>query len=676
MDLTQESTDADTANLLIQVGKLQRRLDRERRARLEAEAIAEKGLRELYDRQQQLLLLETIATQANQSTSVEETFRLALVEICRYTNWSLGHMYDVVAGEPSRLVPSRIWHTPSRAALLPFLDDTLTREFLPGEGLPGRVYASRMAAWLPDVAQDDNFVRHATARQCGLRAGLGFPVLVGKEVVAVLEFFSFDKLQPDAQLLTVLSQIGTQLGRVIERQQSEQKLIHDASHDPLTGLPNRLLFLDRLSRAVARRQRHAFASYAVLFIDLDRFKLINDSLGHSAGDQLLCEIARRLVDALGTERSADKTSAEGSSAAHTLARLGGDEFTVLLEEIPHPSAAVEIAERLLLALRQPILLDGHEVHTGASIGIASSATEYASADDIMRDADLAMYRAKTQGRGRVAIFDPTLHDLAVERLSVESGLRRAMRDKEFVLHYQPIIALETDTVVGFEALLRWQRGPTDLALPAEFISIAEDTGMIVFIGAWVIQEACMNMARWHREYPATDQLSISVNVSPRQFTQPDFVAMIKQALNLSGLAPKFLRLEITEGVTFHNAERAIVVLEHLRDLGVRISIDDFGTGYSSLSYLHRLPFDTLKIDRSFITAMLEGNESRAIIQSILALARNMKMEVVAEGTELATHVAALRDMGCKYAQGFFFSKPVDMPGVQALLQRGGSLAGP
>lgn len=649
-------------DLNLRILKLENRLQRERTARLQAEAIAEKGLSDLYEKQQQLELLEAIATKANQSASVDDTFRFAVEAICRHTGCQIGSVYMLAAGGTQRLVPTPICHTDEADRLRDFIASTQRIEFAGGHGLPGRVLEAGTAVWIADVTHDPEFRRTAAAAACGLHAAFAFPVLVGNEVLAVMEFFYRTVLEPNEPLLAVMGQIGTQLGRVIERKRAEDKLIHDASHDPLTALPNRLLFTDRLERAVAVNKRRPEAGFAVLFIDLDRFKLVNDSLGHAAGDALLIEIADRLSTALAqTERSND------FDVLPTLARLGGDEFTILLEELSSSGIAIEIAERLQDALRRPLTIEGQEVYTSASIGIASSDAGYSSAADIMRDADLAMYRAKSEGRARIAVFHQSLHEAAKHRLSLESDLRSALRNQEFVLHYQPIIALDTNTLTGFEALVRWQRGSGELVPPSDFIALAEETGLIVFIGNWVMREAFNTLASWQRAHPRTVPLTMSVNVSPRQFRQPDFVEQVIKAVKESGAPPETIRLEITESVTIQDADHAIEILQRLRDVGVRVSIDDFGTGYSSLSYLHQLPFDTLKIDRSFVNALQRQSDGHRIVQTILDLAKNLRMDVVAEGTETAYHVDQLRQMGCAYAQGYYFSRPLDQAAATALL---------
>lgn len=654
MDSTRQLEALQAENL-----KLRRRLERERLARVEAEAIAEKGLRELYDKQQQLQLLEAVAGAANQAISVADALQYAVRTVCWFTGWQLGHAYltDVARAQP-RLLSTSIWHGVDGEdgnRFHEFYHVTETVEFRAGVGLPGRVLASAAPVWVGDITLDAaSFPRASVAQRAVLRAAFAFPVLLGGEVTAVLEFFANRVAEPDETLLRLMTQIGNQLGRVVERKRAEDQLIHDAFHDPLTGLPNRALFAERLARAVARGTRHRGQPFAVLFIDLDRFKLVNDSLGHLAGDALIVQVAARLGACL--------------RADDTLARMGGDEFTILLDSVDDVNEAVRITERLMRALEQPFLIEGEQFYASASIGIATSPLGYESAEEMLRHADLAMYRAKTLGKGRYEIYDATMHERAVSRLALESSLRRALQNGEFVLHYQPVVLLETERIVGVEALVRWRKSESQLVYPAEFIGVAEETGMILFLGMWVLREACATMARWHKEFPRNPPLTISVNVSGRQFAQHDFVQHVGRVLADTGIDPEAVRLEITESITMVDSERTVAVLAQLRELGVRISIDDFGTGYSSLSYLHRFPLDILKIDRSFIAQLDRGEEGLQIVQTIMSLARNLGIEVVAEGTETSGHVEQLRALGCDFGQGYFFSKPLEAGALAALLR--------
>lgn len=441
---------------------------------------------------------------------------------------------------------------------------------------------------------------------------------------------------------------------ITDRKNAEEQLLHDAFHDALTDLPNRALFIDRLEHALQKRQ-HDYI-FAVLFLDLDRFKIVNDGLGHAAGDQLLVAIAERLSRCL---RPGD-----------TVARLGGDEFTILLESMKDISDATRTAERIQEELTRPFLLGEagkeQEVFSSASIGIALSVTGYNRAEEVVRDADTAMYRAKSLGKSRYEVFDKAMHARALTQLQLETDLRRGIERQEFLLHYQPIIGLQDRKIAGFEALIRWKHPERGFVPPADFIPIAEETGQILPIGTWVLREACRQTFAWQKQFPE-QTLIVSVNLSAKQFGQPDLIEQIRAILNETGLAGNRLKLEITESVVMENAERAIAMLRQLRELGLQISIDDFGTGYSSFSYLRRFPLDTLKIDRCFITRMNAEVEDREIVRSIVSLAHNLGMKVVAEGAENPEQVYQLLGLGCEYAQGYFFSRPVAPDEFEKLL---------
>ena len=427
------------------------------------------------------------------------------------------------------------------------------------------------------------------------------------------------------------------------RKAAEARLLHDAFHDALTDLPNRALFLDRLAQSIRRAHRRREFKFAVLFLDLDRFKLVNDSLGHAVGDELLKEVALRLRATL---RPGD-----------TVARLGGDEFAILLEDIRAVSNARTAAERIHAGLTRPITAAGHEVFTSASIGIAHSLHGYTSPDDVLRDADTAMYRAKSYGRARHELFDAELHSSVLSRLRMETDLRRALERGELRVHYQPIVNLRTNTTVGFEALARWECPKRGMVDPGTFIPIAEDTGLIVPLGEWVLRESCRRMVGWSRRHAVRD-ITVSVNLSSRQLVEPTLLDRIRTILRETGLPARRLVLEITESLLIENPEEAAEVLRVLRADGVQIYLDDFGTGFSSLSYLHRFRVDRLKIDRSFVQSMGTSTDSQKIVGAILNLARSLDIEVIAEGIETGTQLAQLRTMGCGYGQGYLFSRPL------------------
>ncbi|MGH7459979.1 MAG: putative bifunctional diguanylate cyclase/phosphodiesterase [Longimicrobiales bacterium] len=443
---------------------------------------------------------------------------------------------------------------------------------------------------------------------------------------------------------------------VTERKLAEQQMLHGAFHDPLTGLPNRALFIDRLASVIARAQGQPGYSFGVLFLDLDRFKLINDSLGHWIGDQLLVAIARRLE---GCVRQGD-----------TVARLGGDEFAILIEHLADPGEATRIAERALAEVATTFTLDGHEVYTSTSIGIAISQPGYERPDDVIRDADAAMYRAKSEGRARYEIFDRRMRTDALEALQLETDLRRALERGEFVLHYQPIVSLESGELTAFEALLRWDHPQRGRLWPAEFIALAEETGLIIPIGWWVLREACSQMREWQLRFAGEPPLSISVNLSTRQFLQADLVERIDDILSAADFDPRLLRLEITESGVMQNATAAAAMLAALRLRGIRVCIDDFGTGYSSLSYLHAFPIDTLKIDKSFISTVDEEGSSIELIETIVALSRILGMEAVAEGVETPQQLELVRRLGSGFAQGYQISHPLPAAEAESLIRLG------
>jgi diguanylate cyclase (GGDEF)-like protein/PAS domain S-box-containing protein len=432
--------------------------------------------------------------------------------------------------------------------------------------------------------------------------------------------------------------------------------------DPLTGLPNRLLFIDRVGRLVKHTKRRKDQLFAVLFLDLDGFKMINDSMGHQIGDQLLLGVASRLEKCL---RVSDTVARLGET--FTVARLGGDEFTVLLDDIKDPGDAKRAAERMMKALASPFILGGKEVFTSVSIGIALSNPAYEQAEDVLRDADTAMYRAKSLGKGRYEVFDADMRARVMARLQLETDLRHALERGEFRNFYQPIVALASGDIAGFEALLRWQHPTRGLLAPIEFIPVAEETGLIRELGWWNLREACRQISVWRASFIAHPYLTISVNLSAKQFLQPNLVEDIRKLLVELEVPPEALRLEITESTVMADPSAAVEMLEKIKSLGIHLAIDDFGTGYSSLSYLHRFPLDTLKIDRSFISGMGDQGEGIEIARTILPMANNLRLDVVAEGIETVQQVSLLKKLQCKYGQGYYFSRPLSAEGIATLL---------
>ena len=437
-----------------------------------------------------------------------------------------------------------------------------------------------------------------------------------------------------------------------ERKRAEQQLLHNALHDALTDLPNRTLFMERLRCAVEHSKRHKNYLFAVLFLDLDRFKLINDSLGHLFGDQLLIAIAARLKTCL--------------RATDIAARLGGDEFTILLEGIKDISDAIHVADRIQQELTMPFDIGGQEVFTTASIGITLSSTDYDLPEDLLRNADIAVYRAKALGKARYEIFNTSMHAIAVARLQLETDLRRAVERQEFQIHYQPIVSLDTGLLRGFEALVRWHHPTRGLVYPTDFISVAVETGLSIPIDQWVFAQACRQIKQWQKQFPDCPPLTISVNVCSRQFAHPEFINHIDQIIQETNIDAHCLNLELTESIIMENSDSATVTSQ-LRALGIQLSIDDFGTGYSSLGRLHHFPINTLKIDRSFVSRMGLDSGNLEIVETILTLAQKLGVDVTAEGVETAEQLAQLRNLKCEYGQGYFFSQPLDTKATEALI---------
>ncbi|HEY9872509.1 MAG TPA: EAL domain-containing protein [Candidatus Obscuribacterales bacterium] len=432
------------------------------------------------------------------------------------------------------------------------------------------------------------------------------------------------------------------------------KLLHNAFHDPLTNLPNRDFFLKQLQWAISQAKLRQNAQFAVLFLDLDRFNVINNSLGLDIGEQLLVSTTRRLKECL---RRRD-----------ILARVGGDEFAILLEDISNVSQATNVADKIQQEMTLPFRLNGQDIFTSLSIGIALSQPEYEhQPESLLRDAHTAMYRAKALGKARHELFATGMRAQIVRRLQLETDLRLALEKHEFRLHYQPIVSLQTGRIVGFESLVRWQHPQQGLVSPAEFIPVTEETGLIIPLGQWIFQEACRQLRIWQEQFPTNPPLMMSINLSGQQFSQPDLVEQIQQTIKITGLDGSSLKLEITESIAMNDVESAIAILLRLKSLDMRLSIDDFGTGYSSLSYLHRFPVDTLKVDRSFVSHMENSSENEAIVQTIIMLSHNLGMDVIAEGVETAAQQAKLQALNCEYGQGYFFSKPLPSEAATALL---------
>lgn len=455
---------------------------------------------------------------------------------------------------------------------------------------------------------------------------------------------------------------------ITDRKHAEQQAEHNSFHDGLTGLPNRRLFLDRLQQLFERAQRNPQDQYAILFVDLDGFKVFNDTMGPAAGDQILIEAGHRIEAGLRDEDTVARPQNHLTTRNAVLSRLGGDEFTILLEGITEPSDAMRVAQRILLSIAKPIPVEGREVRPSASIGIAISAVTHVRAEDLLQDADVAMRRAKSLGGSRCEVFDEAMHNRAVHRMKLEAELREAIAHSQFRLHYQPVVQLASREIIGFEALLRWQHPHDGLISPHHFIAAAEDSGLLFALGHWLILEACQQLQNWKNQHPAIS-VTISVNLSAKQFADPRFVPELQAALRETGVEPPHLKLEITETVAAADPKLTVKVLSHLKQLGVAVILDDFGTGNSSLNALRLFPVEALKIDRSLISSMLADRGVTDMVKLIVLLAHKLKLKVIAEGVESAKHWERSCELGCDLGQGYFFSQPVDAEAAGTLLAR-------
>ncbi|MDH5484056.1 MAG: EAL domain-containing protein [Gammaproteobacteria bacterium] len=497
---------------------------------------------------------------------------------------------------------------------------------------------------------DNHKIQHDNMKEHGHYC---IPIKSADRLMGVLNLYLDYGHKKNDEELHFLNAIANTLGNMINQHENEEKLQHYAYYDELTELPNRTLFVDRLEQCIKQKNRMKDYTYAVLFLDLDRFKNINDSLGHTVGDQVLVSVAERLQQCV---RQID-----------TVSRLGGDEFAILLDDIDNITAAYRTASRIHQALINPLQLQRNEVYTSTSIGIVPGMTSYLVPSDLLRDADIAMYRAKQKGNGHTEVFDEKMHALAVKTLDIETELRRALDRQEFSIHLQPIISTSEKRILGFESLLRWNNPERGLISPVDFIPIAEETGLINEIGLWVLQESCRLIKSWNSSYPGHESLYISVNLSPIQLLKKDFIAQVDNHMKSISFDTSNLRLEITESILMENPQTAAQILMDLKNRNIRLYLDDFGTGYSSLSYLHNFPFDTLKIDRSFVSKLETGAEHIGMIKTIIAVAKNFNMDIIAEGVETIEQLTILNELGCHNIQGYYFSPPVTVDEAENML---------
>jgi diguanylate cyclase (GGDEF)-like protein/PAS domain S-box-containing protein len=596
-----------------------------------------------------LELLRRMAVAANEAADLEQALRICMRDVCLHTGWPVGEVvfidadrvassWNVHSVDPHRF--SRVVEASQMAP--PAITGPVARALTSGRALVDRAGGTD--------ADDTS----RAAASCGLDTVIALPLIVGAEVVAVLRFFGLGR--PDERLVTTVWDGANQLGRVVERARSRDELSHQALHDSLTGLPNRTLLMNRLGHALARQERGR-SQVALIFLDLDNFKLINDSLGHETGDDLVVKVARRIARVL---RPQD-----------TAARFGGDEFIVLCDELENEQDVVNVAERILAAVSEPMILEGHrETFVTASAGIAIASEPGHAPEALLRDADLAMYRAKEAGRGLYQIFDSAMHRLATERLTVATELRAAIVNGQLRLLYQPQVDTATGEMFGVEALIRWQHPERGLIGPLEFISVAEETHLIVPLGEWVLVEACRQGARWRDQYPEGEPLKLCVNVSAKQLARPELLDDVASALARSGIIPSSLCLEITESVLMGDEGSFLETLIGLKALGVAIAIDDFGTGYSSLAYLRRYPIDVIKVDKAFVDGLEDPDpKPTAVMAAVVDLAHALGVVALAEGVETHAQRDALRRLGCDGCQGYLFGRPVE-PDVITVLMDG------
>ena len=530
--------------------------------------------------------------------------------------------------------------------------------------MPGRLFIEQSPIWTPDIHAQAAFSRSPAAERCGLRSGIAVPVLMGHELVGALEFYQTDIVKPEPEFLEILMQIGTQIGRVFKRRRHADILRVNATTDALTGLPNRAAFETELQSVFSAEQDSSDFRLSLIYMDLDGFKLVNDTLGHVAGDMLLMAMAERLRDVV------SKYAALAWIERILLARIGGDEFVIMIRADGIEDTATEIASAIHKCLLPNQRIGANDVRAMASIGIAFNDAIYESSQELLRDADVAMYEAKSTAPGQTVIFSDQMRAEALVRLDLESDLRRAIETSAFELHYQPIVSIAGRALVGFEALVRWRRQDNEIVMPEVFISSAEACGLIIPIGTWVLREACRAAGRLQSGRVSTTPIYVSVNVAIQQFQQLHFVELVRDILLETGADAKWIRLELTESSAVTNPAYAAQAIQQLRAMGIQISLDDFGTGYSSLAHLQTMPFDTIKIDRSFVMKQTEADSNWSIVSAMKQLADSMGMAVIVEGVENEFQLAELDSLGCQFGQGWLFEKPMPEADAVKLLAQG------
>ena len=586
------------------------------------------------------------------SRTVEEALPQVLRVICESSGWVYGERW-ALDKSVNRLHCAETWRA-AEAGLDEFETFNRGRTPIPGQsgGLIHRVWATNGPAWSADLAQEQGMERAPAALKAGLHSAFAFPILIGEDFYGVMEFFGRDVCPPDRALMEIVHTIGSQVGQFMARKSAEQNLRFVASHDPLTGLFNRSMFNERLQQALAQATRFE-RSLALLFIDLDGFKIVNDTVGHNAGDALLSELATRLR----------ATLREGD----VIGRMGGDEFVVLIEEFTEAVQVAEVAKKVLETVGRPFVLQGHEFEVTASLGISVFPDDGQDAQTLIKNADIAMYLVKQQGKNSFRFYAPQMNVHLHERLTLESSLRRALEREELILLYQPKVGVRDGQVSGVEALVRWQHPTQGMISPAEFMPVAEDAGLVVAIGEWVLRTACRQVLAWREQ--GLPQLRMAVNLSGRQFSQDSLIPAVREALHQTGMDAARLELEITEEMVLRNPDRAVRLLGQLKGLGVRLVIDDFGTGYSSLNHLKRLPVDCVKVDRSLILELPRSADAAALTRAVIAMAHSLGLAVTAEGVETREQWEFLHQLGCEEMQGNYFSAPAPADIVTSIVRQ-------
>jgi diguanylate cyclase (GGDEF)-like protein/PAS domain S-box-containing protein len=621
------------------------------------EDLTERKQAETALREKAMQLVELVAAASTEASTVEEVLEICLHHVCSRIGWPVGHVFLTASGDARKLESTELWHLDDPERFAEFRAATMPLRLDLGEELPGQVFASGRPVWITDMAQFAGTRRAEAARQAGIKGAIGSPLLMGDRVIGVLEFFSTEALAPDQDLQNAIAEVGHQLGRVVERKRVDAFYTYRALHDPLTDLPNRMLFVDRLRQALGRIERRG-SGVALLFVDLDGFKDVNDTFGHDVGDAVLITLGERIRALL---RPGD-----------TVSRFGGDEFTVLCEDLADQSQAVAIAKRILEVFAEPVPFEEMKLVVTPSIGIALSKGPDERAETLIRNADAAMYRAKERGGSCFQIFDERLSKRVARRRGLELSLRRAIEADQLRLFYQPCIGLHDGRVTGLEALVRWEHPQRGLLKPKDFISLAEDTGLIIPIGQWVFREACRQRSRWREQFPGQRLPDLSVNLSSRQLSYSELHEWLSETIEECDMDAGQLCLEITETVLL-DEEAALGELRKLRALGVALSIDDFGTGYSSLTCLKRLPVSQIKLDRTFVSGLGTVEQDAAIVGGVIDMAHALGLTVVAEGVENQAQLERLKILRCDSAQGYYFSTPQPAEGATAFMMAYGSL---